>query len=70
MGTLLIVHHGHTLLNLPGRDERLRGESFHQFYGRYAHRLASLLSEAEASAKSNAVLTQVQEQRGASRDCS
>ena len=25
MGKLLIIRHGHTSLNLPGRDERLRG---------------------------------------------
>lgn len=25
MGTILIIRHGHTPLNLPGRDERLRG---------------------------------------------
>lgn len=152
MGKLLIIRHGHTPLNLPGRDERLRGwldipldqkgleeaeetgefirnnydvaqiycsdlrrarqtaealrkrtggslahtsdlrpwnlgvfcgqrvreiipflnllnqhpdmpapggESFYQFYGRYAHRLATLLAEAETSAKSIAVVTHV-----------
>ena len=152
MGKLLIVRHGHTPLNLPGRDERLRGwldvpldqqglkeavetgemirrnylvekiycsdlrrarqtaeavrkktgagvihtsdlrpwnlgvfcgqrvreiipflnllnqhpdmaapsgESFYQFYGRYAHRLIAMLAEAEGSAKSIAVVTHV-----------
>jgi len=152
MGKLLIVRHGHTSLNLPGRDERLRGwldipldqqgldeaaataelvrqqyvvdtiycsdlrrarqtaevlrrhtraavihtsdlrpwnlgafcgqrvrevipflnllnqhpdlpapsgESFYQFYGRYAHRLNALLSEAGRSANCVAVVTHV-----------
>jgi broad specificity phosphatase PhoE len=152
MGKLLIIRHGHTSLNLPGRDERLRGwldvpldqegldeaaetaalvaqnyavdaiccsdlrrarqtaevlrrqtkapvthtsdlrpwnlgvfcgervrdiipflsllnqhpdlaapsgESFYQFYGRYAHRLNELLSQAEASPNSVAVVTHV-----------
>jgi broad specificity phosphatase PhoE len=152
MGKLLIIRHGHTPLNLPGRDERLRGwldipldqqgldeaaetgdfirhnyqvdliyssdlrrarqtaetlrkktgavvvqtsdlrpwnlgvfcgqrvreiipflnllnqhpdmpapsgESFYQFYGRYAHRLTMLLAEAESSTKSIAVVTHV-----------
>jgi broad specificity phosphatase PhoE len=152
MGKLLIIRHGHTPLNLPGRDERLRGwldipldqqglneavetgelilrnyevdkiycsdlrrarqtaevlrkrtganilhtsdlrpwnlgvfcgqrvreiipflsllnqhpdmpapsgESFYQFYGRYAHRLRNLLSEAETTTKSIAVVTHV-----------
>jgi len=152
MGKLLIIRHGHTSLNLPGRDERLRGwldvpldgegleeavvtaqqvstlhtvdaifcsdlrrarqtaevlrkhtrasithtsdlrpwnlgvfcgqrvreilpflnllnqhldlaapsgESFYQFYGRYAHRLKELLSLAEASPNSIAVVTHV-----------
>jgi broad specificity phosphatase PhoE len=152
MGKLLIIRHGHTALNLPGRDERLRGwldvpldqqgldeaaetgdhvssnyqvdhiycsdlrrarqtaevlrrktgaavthtsglrpwnlgvfcgqrvreiipflnllnqhpdmpapsgESFYQFYGRYAHRLQALLSEAETSSGSIAVVTHV-----------
>jgi broad specificity phosphatase PhoE len=152
MGKLLIVRHGHTPLNLPGRDERLRGwldvpldqeglneaaesgefirqnydveliycsdlrrarqtaevlrrktkapvthsrdlrpwnlgvfcgqrvreivpflnllnhhpdvpapsgESYYQFYGRYAHRLKSLLSQAEASPNTIAVVTHV-----------
>jgi len=152
MGKLLIVRHGHTPLNMPGRDERLRGwldvpldqqgldeaadtadfirrnyevdqivcsdlrrarqtaealrrrtgasvlhtsdlrpwnlgvfcgqrvreiipflnllnqhpdlpapsgESFYQFYGRYAHRLTGLMAQAEASPKSIAVVTHV-----------
>jgi broad specificity phosphatase PhoE len=152
MGKLLIIRHGHTSLNMPGRDERLRGwldvpldgegleeaaataqqvdsmhavdaiycsdlrrarqtaealrkrtkapvtatsdlrpwnlgvfcgqrvreilpflnllnqhldlaapsgESFYQFYGRYAHRLKDLLSLAEASSNSIAVVTHV-----------
>src|ERR1022692_4932727 len=152
MGKLLIIRHGHTSLNMPGRDERLRGwldvpldgegleeaagtaeqvsrlhaldaiycsdlrrarqtaevlrkktkapitatsdlrpwnlgvfcgqrvreilpflnllnqhldlaapsgESFYQFYGRYAHRLKELLSLAEASPNSIAVVTHV-----------
>ncbi len=152
MGKLLIIRHGHTSLNMPGRDERLRGwldipldgegleeaavtaqqvdsmhtvdaiycsdlrrarqtaealrrrtkapvtatsdlrpwnlgvfcgqrvreilpflnllnqhldlaapsgESFYQFYGRYAHRLKDLLSLAEASPNSIAVVTHV-----------
>ena len=152
MGKLLIIRHGHTPLNLPGRDERLRGwldipldqqgldeaaetgdfvrstfqvgtiycsdlrrarqtaealrkktgaavihtsdlrpwnlgvfcgqrvreiipflnllnqhpdmpapsgESFYQFYGRYAHRLTTLLAEAEATTRSIAVVTHV-----------
>jgi broad specificity phosphatase PhoE len=152
MGKLLIIRHGHTSLNLPGRDERLRGwldvpldqegldeaaetaalvaqnyivdaiccsdlrrarqtaevlrrhtkaavthtsdlrpwnlgvfcgervrdiipflsllnqhpdlaapsgESFYQFYGRYAHRLNGLLAQAEASPNSVAVVTHV-----------
>ncbi len=152
MGKLLIIRHGHTSLNLPGRDERLRGwldvpldgkgyeeaeataeqvstvyavdaiyssdlrrarqtaevlrkktrvpivatsdlrpwnlgvfcgqrvreilpflnllnqhldlaapsgESFYQFYGRYAHRLQELLSLAESSANGIAVVTHV-----------
>ncbi len=152
MGKLLIIRHGHTSLNLPGRDERLRGwldvpldqegleeaaetaelvrenypvdaiycsdlrrarqtaevlrrntkaavthtsdlrpwnlgvfcgqrvhdilpflnllnqhpdlaapsgESFYQFYGRYAHRLNALLAEAEAAQNCVAVVTHV-----------
>jgi broad specificity phosphatase PhoE len=152
MGKLLIIRHGHTSLNLPGRDERLRGwldvpldgegleeaaktaemvggahkldaiycsdlrrarqtaealrqrtkapvtqtsdlrpwnlgvfcgqrvrdilpflnllnqhpelaapsgESFHQFYGRYSHRLGELLARAESSPNSIAVVTHV-----------
>lgn len=152
MGKLLIIRHGHTSLNMPGRDERLRGwldvpldsegleeaeltaaqvaanfeldlivcsdlrrarqtaealrkrtraavvstsdlrpwnlgafcgqrvreilpflnllnqhldlsapsgESYYQFYGRYAHRLQSLLAMAEASSRSIAVVTHV-----------
>jgi len=35
------------------------GESFYQFYGRYAHRLKELLTLAEASRNSIAVVTQV-----------
>jgi len=35
------------------------GESFYQFYGRYAHRLRALLSEAESASKNIAVVTHV-----------
>ena len=35
------------------------GESFYQFYGRYAHRLQTLLAAAEASPNSIAVVTHV-----------
>lgn len=35
------------------------GESFYQFYGRYAHRLRALLSEAETSPNAIAVVTHV-----------
>jgi 2,3-bisphosphoglycerate-dependent phosphoglycerate mutase len=35
------------------------GESFYQFYGRYSHRLRTLLAEAEASQNSIAVVTHV-----------
>lgn len=41
------------------------GESFYQFYGRYAHRLQMLLSEAEASSGSIAVVTHVRNQLAA-----
>jgi 2,3-bisphosphoglycerate-dependent phosphoglycerate mutase len=35
------------------------GESFYQFYGRYAHRLTTLLAQAEASPNNIAVVTHV-----------
>lgn len=48
-----------TLLNQHPELAAPSGESFHQFYGRYAHRLTSLLAEAEASPHSIAVVTHV-----------
>jgi broad specificity phosphatase PhoE len=48
-----------TLLNQHPELAAPSGESFYQFYGRYAHRLRSLLSEAEASPNSIAVVTHV-----------
>jgi broad specificity phosphatase PhoE len=48
-----------TLLNQHPELAAPSGESFHQFYGRYAHRLRGLLSEAEASSRSIAVVTHV-----------
>jgi broad specificity phosphatase PhoE len=35
------------------------GESYYQFYGRYAHRLRTMMSQAEASSSSIAVVTHV-----------
>jgi broad specificity phosphatase PhoE len=48
-----------TLLNQHPDLAAPSGESFYQFYGRYAHRLRSLLSEAEASPNTIAVVTHV-----------
>jgi broad specificity phosphatase PhoE len=48
-----------TLLNQHPDLAAPSGESFYQFYGRYAHRLRLLLSEAEASSNSIAVVTHV-----------
>jgi broad specificity phosphatase PhoE len=41
------------------------GESFYQFYGRYAHRLRTLMLKAEASSRSIAVVTHVRNQLAA-----
>jgi broad specificity phosphatase PhoE len=48
-----------TLLNQHPDLPAPSGESFYQFYGRYAHRLQTLLSAAEASPNSIAVVTHV-----------
>ncbi len=48
-----------TLLNQHPELAAPSGESFYQFYGRYAHRLQTLLAAAEASPNSIAVVTHV-----------
>jgi probable phosphoglycerate mutase len=48
-----------TLLNQHPDLPAPNGESFYQFYGRYAHRLQTLLAAAEASPNSIAVVTHV-----------
>jgi probable phosphoglycerate mutase len=48
-----------SLLNQHPELPAPSGESFYQFYGRYAHRLRTLLSQAESSPNSIAVVTHV-----------